>query len=107
MGFLADFMQRKQIDSEAKTLAVQFAKRLPKERSGDAKRVAAEIQILLGHAKGFQRRSSLGLYGKSRLANTFQWTLIENGYDKALASEISREIASRLSISKSKPEPSR
>jgi hypothetical protein len=94
VGFISDVMGRKDIDQQGRLLAQQFAKRLSKERAGDAKRVAAEYQVLLGDAVGYQRRMSLGFVGKSRLVNALQWTLVEQGF----AEDFARDIGSQLAI---------
>ncbi len=100
MGLLSDFMSRKETDAAAAEMATQFMNRLPMERIQDAKRVAAEFEILLGHARGFQRKSALGVMGTSRLANGFQWTLIERGYDADFSREIGKRLAVKLAESK-------
>jgi hypothetical protein len=99
VGLFTDIKARKDIELFAKTLATQFAKRLPKEQSGDAKRVTVELQVAAGHAVGFQRSTKLGLYGRSQLANTFQWELIELGYDATFAKGLGHEIAVKLASS--------
>lgn len=96
MGLLGDLVNRRSIDDFGKTLARQLQKRLPKERAGVHKQLIAELEIAVGHARGFQRQNSLGVYGKSRLANVFQWELIEGGYESGLAQELGRELARRM-----------
>ncbi len=97
MSLLSDFIARKKIDQMGVDLANQFMKRFPAARSGDRKRLATESEITLGHARGLVRSENLGTVGRSRLANSFQWTLIEAGYDKALALSLGRDLAIRLS----------
>jgi hypothetical protein len=89
-------MARERIDGLAKDLAAQFARRVPVARAQDSKRIATEFETTLGHARGLVRQHNLGTYGKSRLANSFQWSLIESGYDRNLAMELGRDLASRL-----------
>lgn len=100
MGLLSDFASRKQTDAYAKDMAEQFMKRLPIARANDPKRVEAEFDILLAHARGFQRKSTLGVMGTSRLANGLQWALIESGYDATFAREITNRLAVKLAESK-------
>jgi hypothetical protein len=96
LGFFADFWKRKEIDAFATTLASQLVQRLPVQRLGDEKRRKAEFEIALGHAQGYQRKAKLGTFGKSRLVNSFQWALVEKGYDGKLARKIGYEIAIRI-----------
>jgi hypothetical protein len=96
VSLVSDFMARVQIDGMAKDLAAQFLKRVPVARAQDSKRIAAEFDTILGHARGMVREHHLGTYGKSRLANSFQWSLIESGYDRSMALQIGRDLASRL-----------
>ena len=96
MGFISDVLSRSKIESEGKELARQFAKRLTKERAGEEKRVSAEFEILLAHALGYRRKSGLGVLGTSHLANSFQWGLIEEGWDADFAKEIGSRLAVKL-----------
>jgi len=105
VGYISDILSGKAIDEEAKRLAAQFIKRLPKERTGDSKRLTAETSILMGHALGYQRQARLGMIGKSRLANTFQWALVEEGYDQAVAKELGQKIARTLAADKGEVKP--
>lgn len=103
MSLLSDFIARKKIDEMGLELASQFMKRFPAARTGDRKRLATETEITLGHARGLVRAENLGTLGRSRLANSFQWALIEAGYDKALALELGRDLAIRLSERRVEP----
>lgn len=103
MSLLSDFIARKKIDQIGLELANQFMKRFPAARTGDRKRLATEMEITLGHARGLVRSENLGTLGRSRLANSFQWALIEAGYDKALALELGRDLAIRLSERRVEP----
>jgi hypothetical protein len=96
VGFFKDVFSRSDISSQGKDLARQFSKRLPKERVGDVKRVDVEFDILLGNALGFQRKKGLGVFGKSHLVNSLQWSLVEEGYAKDFAMEIGNRLATRL-----------
>lgn len=96
MGFLTDLVSRRKISEQGETLARQFAKRLTKDRAGDEKRVLAEYEILVGDAIGYQRRARLGVLGKSSLVNSFQWTLVAEGFDQEFAREIGGQLAVTL-----------
>lgn len=96
MSFLSDFLKRKTIDTQAQKLAVLFVERLPLARAEDEKRFNAEFEIIFGHLQGFHRKEALGTFGKARLINSFQWALVDKGYETGVAGELGREIASRL-----------
>ena len=106
MRFFGDLLNRSAIDEFGKTLARQLQKRLPKDRAGDPKRQRTELEIAIGHARGFQRTKKLGVYGVSRLANVFQWELIEAGYESGLAQQMGRDLASRLATDSPEKAPS-
>ncbi len=97
MGLLSDLLSHKAIQYQAVAAAKQFAKRLPRERVGNQKLLAAEFEITKGHLLGYRRQAKLGVFGTSSLINGFRWGLIEAGYDKALAAQLSRELALKLS----------
>jgi len=94
VGFISDLVSRNAIGKQGRLLAKQFALRLTKGREGDSKRVAAEYEILVGDALGYQRRAELGVVGKSHLTNSIQWALVEEGFSE----EFSRDIGGRLAI---------
>lgn len=96
MGLLRDFLARGDIDGEAATIAGAFMKRVPKERATESKHFLREFEILVGQARGYQRKKHLGVYGKARLGNTIQWMLINAGYDERLARKIGRELSVAL-----------
>jgi hypothetical protein len=96
VGLLSDLFSRNAIQNHAKHEAKQFAKRLPRERVGNKKLLAAEFEIAQGHLLGYKRQGKLGVFGTSSLINGFRWGLIEAGYDETLAGQLSRELALKL-----------
>jgi len=96
VGLISDLLSRKAIQEQANGEARLFAKRLPLERAGNQKLLAAEFEIVQGHLLGYKRKAGLGVYGTSSLINGFRWGLIEAGYDKALAQQLSHELATKL-----------
>jgi hypothetical protein len=96
LGLISDFMARRKIQAEGREMARQFARRVSKERIGETKHVAAEFGILAGHAVGFRRKSNLGVIGTSQLVNSFQWGLIEEGWNKDFAKDIGNQLAVKL-----------
>jgi hypothetical protein len=100
VGLLSDLLSRKSIENQARHEAKQFAKRLPRERAGNKKLLAAEFEIAQGHLLGYKRQAKLGVYGTSSLINGFRWGLIDAGYDDLLARDLSRELAMKLAAGK-------
>lgn len=100
MGFFSDLLSRKDIGKQGTLLAQQFSKRLTKERAGDAKRVAAEYDVLVGDALGYQRRAALGFLGKSQLVNALQWSLVAEGFTEEFAKDIGSQLAITLAATK-------
>lgn len=96
MGIFSDLVSRKRIAAQGKELAAKFMQRLPQERVSDAKRVAVEFEILAGTALEYRRKDALGLLGTSQLVNSFQWAMIESGYEEAFAREIGNQLAVKL-----------
>ena len=96
MGLISDFFRRKEIDRFSAGLVEQFAEKLPPVRLGDNKRFTQEFETIFGHIQGFQRKEKLGMYGKARLINNFQWGLIERNYDKEFVQRLANDIATRL-----------
>jgi len=89
-------MSRGKIQAEGKEMARQFALRVSKDRIGETKHVAAEFNILAGHAVGFRRKTQLGVIGTSQLVNSFQWGLIDDGWNKDFAKDIGNQLAVKL-----------
>ncbi len=96
MGLISDIMARGKIAAQGKEMARQFAQRLTKERSSEAKHLAAEFNILAGQAIGFRRQTGLGVLGTSQLVNSFQWGLIEEGWSREFAKDIGNQLAVKL-----------
>jgi hypothetical protein len=96
VGLISDLLSRKSIQKQAKMAAEQFAKRLPRERLGNSKLLAAEFEIAQGQLLGYKRQGKLGVFGTSSLINGFRWGLVDAGYDKSFAEELSQELALKL-----------
>jgi hypothetical protein len=78
-------------------LAVFFADRVPAASipATDKKplRHALEvIQKMHRQLAEFRASEKLNVYKKAKLANTFQWKLIELGYDKRIVQELTKEL---------------
>jgi hypothetical protein len=100
LGLISDLLSRKKTIEQGRLLASQFAKRVAVDKVSDEKRVAAEFDILKANAVGYQRRENLGVYGKSQLVNSLQWSLIAGGYPEGFAKEIGGQLAVTLAASR-------
>lgn len=100
MGLISDLLSRKESISRGRELALQFSKRLPRNKVGDEKRVNTEYELLKADAVAYQRRSNLGFLGKSQLVNSFQWTLINEGYPQEFAKELGGQLAITLAATR-------
>ena len=78
----------KEVDTFAKSLAVEISKRYPPALEGDKEkkisqnRIARVLEDACKKAISFNSEKHLGIYRKARLGNTFRWELTELGYSK-------------------------
>ncbi|MGE5522564.1 MAG: hypothetical protein ACM3SS_02535 [Rhodospirillaceae bacterium] len=78
----------KDVDTFAKTLALDLAKRYPPaldkggERKLSQKRLTTILEETFTKAVNFKNEHKLGVYKKARLGNTFRWQLQELGYSE-------------------------
>jgi hypothetical protein len=74
------------VDEFAKQLACDLASRYPASmevnqvEKRNRNRLEKAFGSTFGRAMAFQREHKLGIYGKARLSNTFQWELKALGY---------------------------
>jgi len=87
MGLFERFSS-KDVDTFAKSLAVEISKRYPptldqaKEKKISQNRISRVLEDAYGKAIEFKSEKNLGVYRKARLGNTFRWELTELGYSK-------------------------
>jgi len=87
MGLFERFSS-KDVDTFAKSLAVEISKRYPptldqaKEKKISQNRISRVLEEAYGKAVAFKSEKNLGVYRKARLGNTFRWELTELGYSK-------------------------
>lgn len=87
MGLFERFSS-KDVDTFAKSLAVEISKRYPptldqaKEKKISQNRISRVLEDAYGKAVEFKSEKNLGVYRKARLGNTFRWELTELGYSK-------------------------
>ena len=78
----------KDIDTFAKTLAQDLAKRYPpaldkgNERQISQKRLTTILEDTYTRAVAYKTEHKLGVYKKARLGNTFRWELQDMGYSE-------------------------
>jgi hypothetical protein len=78
----------KDIDTFAKTLAQDLAKRYPpaldkgNERKISQKRLTTILEDTYTRAVAYKTEHKLGVYKKARLGNTFRWELQDMGYSE-------------------------
>jgi hypothetical protein len=78
----------KDIDTFAKTLAQDLAKRYPpaldkgSERKISQKRLTTILEDTYTRAVAYKTEHKLGVYKKARLGNTFRWELQDMGYSE-------------------------
>jgi hypothetical protein len=104
------FFKSDDIDAFAKTLAADIAKRYPprmdheREQSGkvSVERVTRILEGAYDKAIEFQKQTSLGLYRKARLLNTFKWSLKELGYTGVFVDLATEGLVVYLSRGRSK-----
>ena len=79
---------RAPIDSFAKSLAEDIAKRYPPEldqqpgKRPSVNRLTRIIEDVTNKVVAFQAQHRLGWYGKAKLSNAFRWELTSLGYQK-------------------------
>lgn len=78
----------KDVDTFAKALAQEVAKRYPpaldkgSERKISQKRLTTILEDTFNRAAEFRKQNKLGVYKKARLGNTFRWELQDMGYSE-------------------------
>jgi hypothetical protein len=92
----------------ASGLAADLNRRFPpsSEQRTDTGAVNQLKVILEGlgvRASRFQELHHLGIYGKAKLANVFQWKLKELGYSEAFIGNATKLIVARISARKTEP----
>ena len=94
---LRDWLQRKDIEAFATTLADDFGRRFPPKSEqrtdkGVKNQLASITDGLYAQAVRFRSEKRLGVYGKAKLGNVFRWQLRELGYSESFADEITRGL---------------
>lgn len=95
-----DWLNTEQEEKFAKELAAQFMEKLPPSgvlgvKKEKTKKIDAFNQ-LFRNADQYKREHKLNFYKKSVFGNSFQWALIEAGFSRDFAKELTTELLLRL-----------
>lgn len=106
---LFSFLQASDVDAFAKTLADDIGKRYPPDMDKPDKMAKVSVERLTRILEGayakaieFQKNTSLGIYRKARLLNTFKWSLKEMGYSEKFVDLATEGLVVYLSRGKAK-----
>jgi hypothetical protein len=107
MSTLGNLFSRPPIDTFAKALAGEIAKRYPPEldqqpgKRPSVNRMTRIIEDATLKAVEFQAEHRLGWFGKAKLSNAFRWELTALGYQKDLVEVATEAVVIHLSRGKS------
>lgn len=91
------------LDEFARSLARELAARCSPEWIAESKGKKAEtklrkaLDLLQRKATDYRRDNELGVYGKARIGNSFQWELKEMGYEAPLVEQATKGVILSLS----------
>lgn len=98
---LAFFSRRlkKEIDDFARSMADEVIERYPadtaqskKQDKKQRKALGKALDAAYVRAQAFHRERKLGVYGRARLGNGFQWALKEKGYPDEFVQEATKGL---------------
>lgn len=102
---MAMFSSSKTQDLEtfATTLATDLGRRFPpaseaRTDKGAQQQIKVILDGLAARAVRYRDEHKLGVYGKAKIGNVFQWKLKEIGYSAAFCERATKEIVTRLAI---------
>jgi hypothetical protein len=93
----------KEIDALADSVVADLVERMPAGQLGAAepkraRRARKAFGGLFARVDAYFRANRANVYQRARFANRIRWGLSEAGYPKALAEEITREIAMHAAV---------
>jgi hypothetical protein len=102
---LLKFLDTKELEEFATVLAQDLARRFPpasesRTDAGAKHQIKVILEGLAARAVRYRQEHKLGLYGKAKLGNVFQWKLKELGYSAAFAEGATKELVTRLAAVK-------
>jgi hypothetical protein len=95
-----DWLNTEQEKKFGRELAAYFAGKLPasgalKAQKEQARKMDA-LNKLFGKVDQYKREHKLNFYKKSVLGNSFQWALVEAGFPREFAKDLTTELLLRL-----------
>ena len=103
---LFEFLNTADLEKFANGLANDLGRRFPpaseaRTDAGAKHQVKVILEGLGARAVRYQSEHKLGVYKKAKLGNVFKWKLKELGYSDDFAERATREIVTRLAVTKS------
>src|SRR5437764_5337189 len=102
---LLKFLDTKDIEEFATTLANDLGRRFPpaseaRTDPGAKHQIKVILEGLTARAIRYQLENKLGIYKKAKLGNVFKWKLKDLGYSDEFAERATKEIVTRLAVSR-------
>ena len=93
----------KELEAFATTLATDLGRRFPpaseaRTDKGAQQQIKVILDGLAARAARYRDEHKLGVYGKAKIGNVFQWKLKEIGYSAAFCERATKEIVTRLAV---------
>ena len=100
---LLKFLDTKEIEEFATTLAADLGRRFPpaseaRTDPGAKHQVKVILEGLGARAVRFHKEHKLGVYKKAKLGNVFKWKLRDLGFSEDFAERATKEIITRLAV---------
>lgn len=95
----------KEVDDFARAVADDLAGRVPVPSDASRKKLTPDRlhnahEAVIARAGAFGRAHKLNWYKKAHMGNTFRWTLLEKGYDKAFVDTVTHNLLVAISSKK-------
>lgn len=103
MSFIGNLFSRAPVDTFAKALAEEVARRYPPAldqqpgKRPSVNRLTRIIEDATQKVVEFQKEHHLGWYGKAKLGNAFRWELTALGYQKDFVEVATEAVVVHLS----------
>jgi hypothetical protein len=97
------FLDTKEIEEFATTLAMDLGRRFPpaseaRTDPGAKQQIKVILEGLGARAVRFHKEHKLGVYKKAKLGNVFKWKLKDLGFSEDFAERATKEIITRLAV---------
>ena len=92
-----------ELEAFATTLATDLGRRFPpaseaRTDKGAQQQIKVILDGLAARAVRYRDEHKLGVYGKAKIGNVFQWKLKEIGYSAAFCERATKTIVTRLAL---------